>query len=136
MDCSPPAPLSWSSPGKNTAVGCHFLLQREVREKQGTELHSECYPGVNRMRMARLQNRHCLPSISRLLLFLALRPTRRCTPTHTHSHRHTPQQLGVVVWLGWWSGAHPPFPDFPIFSKVMHEHGAHSGDTEIAAHSP
>ena len=21
------APLSWDSPGKNTAVGCHFLLQ-------------------------------------------------------------------------------------------------------------
>ena len=25
-DCSPPG-CSWNSPGKNTAVGCHFLLQ-------------------------------------------------------------------------------------------------------------
>ena len=28
MDCSPPAPQGpWDSPGKNTAVGCHALLQ-------------------------------------------------------------------------------------------------------------
>ena len=27
MGCSPLAPLSWASPGKNTGVGCHFLLQ-------------------------------------------------------------------------------------------------------------
>ena len=27
MDCSPPGSLSIDSPGKNTGVGCHFLLQ-------------------------------------------------------------------------------------------------------------
>ena len=28
MDCSPPGPLCpWDSPGKNTGVGCHALLQ-------------------------------------------------------------------------------------------------------------
>ena len=28
MDCSPPASFCpWDSPGKNTRVGCHFLLQ-------------------------------------------------------------------------------------------------------------
>ena len=27
MDCSPQAPLSMDFPGKNTGVGCHFLLQ-------------------------------------------------------------------------------------------------------------
>ena len=27
IDGSPPGPLSWDSPGKNTEVGCHFLLQ-------------------------------------------------------------------------------------------------------------
>ena len=27
MDCSPQAPLSMDSPGKNTGVGCHALLQ-------------------------------------------------------------------------------------------------------------
>ena len=27
VDCSPPVPLSMDSPGKNTGVGCHFLLQ-------------------------------------------------------------------------------------------------------------
>ena len=27
MDCSPPGSRPWDSPGKNTGVGCHFLLQ-------------------------------------------------------------------------------------------------------------
>ena len=27
MDCSPQAPHPWDSLGKNTGVGCHFLLQ-------------------------------------------------------------------------------------------------------------
>ena len=27
MDCSPPGSYPWDSPGKNTEVGCHFLLQ-------------------------------------------------------------------------------------------------------------
>ena len=26
MDCSPPGSCSWDSPGKNTGVGCHYLL--------------------------------------------------------------------------------------------------------------
>ena len=28
MDYSPPGNCPWNSPGKNTRVGCHFLLQR------------------------------------------------------------------------------------------------------------
>ena len=27
MDCSPSGSCPWDSPGKNTRVGCHFLLQ-------------------------------------------------------------------------------------------------------------
>ena len=27
MDCSPPGSSAWDSPGENTGVGCHFLLQ-------------------------------------------------------------------------------------------------------------
>ena len=27
MDCSPPGSCPWNFPGKNTRVGCHFLLQ-------------------------------------------------------------------------------------------------------------
>ena len=27
IDCSPPGSRPWDSPGKNTGVGCHFLLQ-------------------------------------------------------------------------------------------------------------
>ena len=31
MDCSPPRPLCpWDSPGKNTGVGCHALLQGDL----------------------------------------------------------------------------------------------------------
>ena len=36
MDCSPPRLLSpWDFPGKNTGVGCHFLLQ-EIFPTQGS----------------------------------------------------------------------------------------------------
>ena len=28
MDCSPPVSCPWTSPGKDTGVACHFLLQR------------------------------------------------------------------------------------------------------------
>ena len=36
MDCNPPgSSIHWDSPGKNTAVGCHFFLQR-IFPTQGT----------------------------------------------------------------------------------------------------
>ena len=28
LDCSPPDSCPWDSPGKNTGVSCHFLLQK------------------------------------------------------------------------------------------------------------
>ena len=30
MDCSPPGFCPWNFPGKNTGVGCHFLLQENL----------------------------------------------------------------------------------------------------------
>ena len=30
MDYSPPVLCPWNSPGKNTRVGCHFLLQGDL----------------------------------------------------------------------------------------------------------
>ena len=42
MDCSPPGSLrQWDSPGKNTAVGCHFLLQG-IFPTQGSNLWLLC----------------------------------------------------------------------------------------------
>ena len=42
MDCSPPGSLrQWDSPGKNTAVGCHFLLQG-IFPTQGSNLCLLC----------------------------------------------------------------------------------------------
>ena len=39
MNCSPPGLLcSWDSPGKNTGVGCHFLLQ-VIFPTQGSNSH-------------------------------------------------------------------------------------------------
>ena len=38
MDCSPPGSCSWDFPGKNTGVGCHFLLQ-EIFLTQGSDSH-------------------------------------------------------------------------------------------------
>ena len=42
MDCSPPRLLClWNSPGKNTGVGCHFLLQcRKVKSE--SEVAQSC----------------------------------------------------------------------------------------------
>ena len=38
MDCSPPDSCPWDFPGKNNAVGCHFLLQG-IFQTQGSNLH-------------------------------------------------------------------------------------------------
>ena len=38
LDCSPPGSCSWDFPGKNTGVGCHFLLQ-EIFLTQGSDSH-------------------------------------------------------------------------------------------------
>ena len=38
MDCSPQAPHPWDSPGKNTGVGCHALLQG-IFPTYGSNLH-------------------------------------------------------------------------------------------------
>ena len=37
VDCNPPGSLSWESPGKNTGVGCHSLLQG-IFPTQGSNL--------------------------------------------------------------------------------------------------
>ena len=38
LDCSPPgSSIPWDSPGKNTGMGCHFLLQ-EIFPTQGLNL--------------------------------------------------------------------------------------------------
>ena len=42
MDCSPPgSPRPWDSPGKNTGVGCHFLLQC-MKVKSQNEVAQSC----------------------------------------------------------------------------------------------
>ena len=41
IDGSPQAPHPWDSPGKNTGVGCHFLLQC-VKVKSESEVAQVC----------------------------------------------------------------------------------------------
>ena len=41
IDGSPPGSPSWDSPGKNTGVGCHFLLQC-MKVKSETEVAQLC----------------------------------------------------------------------------------------------
>ena len=41
IDGSPPSPSSWDSPGKNTGVGCHFLLQC-MKLKSESEVAQSC----------------------------------------------------------------------------------------------
>ena len=36
LDCSPPGSCPWHFPGKNTGVGCHFLLQGIFPEELGS----------------------------------------------------------------------------------------------------
>ena len=41
IDGSPPGPSPWDSPGKNTGVGCYFLLQC-MRVKSESEVTQSC----------------------------------------------------------------------------------------------
>ena len=41
IDGSPPGPGPWDSPGKNTGVGCHFLLQC-MKVKSESEVTQSC----------------------------------------------------------------------------------------------
>ena len=41
IDGSPPGPCPWDSPGKNTGVGCHFLLQC-MKVKSESEVTKSC----------------------------------------------------------------------------------------------
>ena len=41
MDCSPPGSPAWDSPGKNTGVGCHFLLPC-MKMKSESEVDQSC----------------------------------------------------------------------------------------------
>ena len=45
VDCSPPSfsngDSSWDSPGKNTGVGCHFLLQGMVYSSYNDPIYPE-----------------------------------------------------------------------------------------------
>ena len=41
IDSSPPGSRPWDSPGKNTGVGCHFLLQR-MKVKCESEVAQSC----------------------------------------------------------------------------------------------
>ena len=43
IDGSPPLPHPWDSPGKNTGVGCHFLLQC-MKVKSESEVAQSCLP--------------------------------------------------------------------------------------------
>ena len=49
IDCSPPRlPHPWDSPGKNTGVGCHFLLQC-MKVKSESEVAHSCLTLSNPM---------------------------------------------------------------------------------------
>ena len=49
IDCSPPgSPRPWDSPGKNTGVGCHFLLQC-MKAKSESEIAQSCPTLSDRM---------------------------------------------------------------------------------------
>ena len=94
MDCSPPgSSVQWNSPGKNTGVGCHFLLQG-IFTIQGLNLHllrllhwqADSLPvvpsGRSKYRQTKGQNRH----------------PGKGTHTHTHSWA-TPKGLHGITQI-------------------------------------
>ena len=52
IDGSPPGSCPWDSPGKNTGVGCHFLLQF-MKVKSESEAAQSCPTLSNRMDCSR-----------------------------------------------------------------------------------
>ena len=58
IDGSPPGPHPWDSPGKNTGVGCHFLLQcmkvkSENEVAQSSPTLSQRHQGLQPIRLLR-----------------------------------------------------------------------------------
>ena len=93
-DCSPPGSSPWDSPGRNTEVGCHFLLQG-IFPTQGWNLgiswltstiiqgpRSTSFrapePSTHFLHLLDLQYSYCLLWLSLEILHYALLP--RCSP--------------------------------------------------------
>ena len=99
----------WDSPGKNTGVGCHALLQR-IFLTQGSN------PGIL----------HCRQILYRL--------SHQGSPLSFHS-RPVPSFLHSEFWLGNHSSSSSPktpligfFPDFMFFQRVF--------SLPVSSHSP
>ena len=45
VDYNPPGSYPWDSPGKNTGVGCHFLLQGSSQPRDQTHVSCDSCPG-------------------------------------------------------------------------------------------
>ena len=86
LDCSPPGSSVWDSPGKNTGVGCHFLLQG-IFQTQGSN------PDLLRLscigRWVLYHQLH-LGSLSVILPTSNSFSSLLSPYTHTHTHTHTP----------------------------------------------
>ena len=102
-------PRPWDSPGTNTGVGCHFLLQC-IKVKSESEVAQSCptlsnpmdcsLPGssVHGIFQARVLERVPLPSNTHARM-CAHTHTHARTCTHTHTHTHTVYHLLLVSYL-------------------------------------
>jgi len=90
-DGSPQDPHPWDSPGKNTGVGCHFLLQC-MKVKSESEVAQSCTTLIDPM--------DCSPPGSsvhgifqaRILEWGAIAFSERHVYFNTHTHTHTQKQ--------------------------------------------
>ena len=90
MDCSLPASLSWDFLGKNTGVGCHFLLQGIFQPKDWTQV--SCTAGR----------------------FFTIWATREALSLLTNSCRKKEMNTSPLVWLEPGNIYNvPPFLRFP-----------------------
>ena len=99
-------PHPWDSPGKNTGVGCHFLLQC-MKVKSESEVTQSCptlsdpmdcsLPAPPSMGFSRQEYWSGVPLPSPPFLIDLIKHTNsgihkhthRLTHTHTHTHTHT-----------------------------------------------
>ena len=96
IDGDPPGSRPWNSPGKNTGVGCHFLLQC-MKVKSESEVTQLCPTFRNTMDCSLPDSSVHGTSQARVLEWVAI------AFSNIHTHIHTNQNLPetVLIFTTW-----------------------------------
>ena len=91
MDCGPPGSCPWDSPGKNTRLGCHFLLQG-IFSTQGSSLGLLCLLHCTRFFTSEPPKCTCCCCSVASVMSDSVRPPHKCTEARADSPVATPSQ--------------------------------------------